>query len=157
MWLFRRDRKDLTAADQAKLEALFGQIPQLRTLYELRQRFKTIFDTLTKRSASLALTRLYFAAMDAFPELEKVVCTCEKWHVEIMNYFPGRRTSAAVEGINNKARVITKRAYGLKSANSLWTRLILDLNRAQEIVVNTIIGLRDIANGFRAIFSMVCS
>jgi hypothetical protein len=26
--------------------------------------------------------------------------------------------------------VITKRAYGLKSADNLWTRLILDLNRA---------------------------
>jgi transposase len=25
-----------------------------------------------------------------------------------------------VEGINNKARVITKRTYGLKSARSLW-------------------------------------
>jgi transposase len=32
-----------------------------------------------------------------------------------------------VEGINNKARVITKRSYGLKSAESLGTRLILDL------------------------------
>ena len=31
-----------------------------------------------------------------------------------------------MEGINNKARVITKRTYGLKSAESLWTRLILD-------------------------------
>ena len=56
-----------------------------------------------------------------------------------------------------QVRVITKRAYGLKSANSLWTRLILDLNRAQEIVIPTIAGLRDVVNGFRAVFSMVCS
>jgi len=35
-----------------------------------------------------------------------------------------------IEGLNNKARVILKRSYGLKGADSLWTRLILDVNRA---------------------------
>jgi hypothetical protein len=95
--------------------------------------------------------------MNAFPALEKVVCTYEKWQLLILNYFPDHRTSAAVEGINNKARVITKRAYGLKTAESLWTRLILDLNRAKDIVVHTVASLRELANGFRASFSMVCS
>ena len=158
MWLFRRDPKDLTAADRTALEQLFRQIPSLRTPYELRVRFKTIFDTLTHRSqAKLALTRLCLDAMDAFPALEKFVCTYEKWQLLILNYFPKRPTSAAVEGINNKARVITKRAYGLKCAASLWTRLILDLNRAKDIVVHTIAGLREVVNGFRAVFSMTCS
>ena len=46
--------------------------------------------------------------------------TYDRWKTEILNYFDARQTSAAVEGINNKARVITKRAYGLKSADSLW-------------------------------------
>jgi hypothetical protein len=32
--------------------------------------------------------------------------------------------SSAVEGINYKAWVITRRAYGLTSGDSLWTRLI---------------------------------
>jgi transposase len=112
---------------------------------------------MSKRPASLALTQLYLDATDAFPALDKVVCTFEKWHLEILNYFPERRTSAAVEGINNKARVITKRAYGLKSADSLWTRLILDLNRAKDTVVHTIAALRQLVNGFRAAFSMICS
>ena len=121
-------------------------------------RFKTIFDTTTERQAAgEALTKFFFDAVDAFPELAKFVRTYEKWNLLILNYFPGRLTSAAVEGINNKARVITKRAYGIKSADSLWTRLILDLNRAKDIVVHTIAGLRDLVSGFRAIFSMVCS
>lgn len=157
MWLFRREEKELSAKDQAELTTLFERIPQLRSLYDLRLRFKAIFDTLTRRQASLALTKLYLDAQDAFPGLEKVVCTCEHWQPLILNYFPDRRTSAAVEGINNKARVITKRAYGLKSAESLWTRLVLDLNRAQEIVFHTIAGIRTLAHGFRAAFSMVCS
>jgi transposase len=157
MWLFRRSPEDLTEKDRAQLETLFRQIPQLRPLHELRVRFKLIFDTMTKCQASLALTQWCLDAIDAFPALEKVVCTYEKWQLLILNYFPEGRTSAAVEGINNKARVITKRAYGLKSADSLWTRLILDLNRAKAIVVHTVAGLRELANGFRAAFSMACS
>ena len=158
MWQFRRDPQELTLAERAKLEHLFEQLPRLRTLYELRVRFQTILDrTSNRRRAAQALTELCLDAIDAFAELAKVVRTYETWRELILNYFPGRQTSGVVEGINNKARVITKRAYGLKSADSLWTRLILDLNRAKDIVVHTIAGLREVAHGFRAVFSMACS
>jgi transposase len=127
-------------------------------LHELRVRFKAIFDTIEqRRAASLALTQWCLDATDAFPNLAKVVNTYEKWQLLILNYFPAHPTSAAVEGINNKARVITKRAYGLKSADSLWTRLILDLNWATKTIGATIAGLRQLAHGFREEFSMVCS
>jgi hypothetical protein len=62
-----------------------------------------------------------------------------------------------VEGINNKARVIVKRAYGLKSADSLWNRLILDLNRGKDVVLLTIAQLRELVAGFRAMFSGACA
>ena len=74
-----------------------------------------------------------------------------------MNYFDARQTSGPVEGINNKARVIVKRAYGLKSADSLWTRLVLDLNRARDIVSQTIGQLRELVTGFQAVFSSACT
>jgi hypothetical protein len=62
-----------------------------------------------------------------------------------------------VEGINNKARVIVRRAYGLRCADSLWTRLVLDLNRAQDVVVRTIGQVRDLVASFRTIFSWACT
>lgn len=133
-------------------------MPQLRTLYELRVRFKTIFDTAPNpKTASRLLTELFLDAIESFPELEDFVRTFERWQEQILNYFEKHQTSAAVEGINNKARVITKRAYGLKSADSLWTRLILDLNRAKDIIQYTIARLRVMANRLRGLFSMVCS
>ena len=60
--------------------------------------------------------------------------TYDRWKTKILNHFDARQTSAAAEGINNKARVITQRTYGLKSAKSLWDRLILDLNRASQAI-----------------------
>lgn len=134
------------------------QIPALRTLYQLRVRFKAIFDTSThRRQAALALTALYLDATDAFPELEKFFCTYEHWQDQILNYVEAGQTSGVVEGINNKARVVTKRAYGIKSADTLWTRLLLDLNLAGKIVGQTIGSLRELVCGFRAIFSMACA
>jgi hypothetical protein len=94
----------------------------------------------------------------AFPEMDEAfVKTYERWQQGILNYFDGRHTSGPVEGINNKARVITKRAYGLKSASSLWTRLVLDLNLAAEAVGQTIAAIRETASAFRPLFSAACT
>ena len=125
------------------MQALFEQLPRLRTLYELRVRFKEIFDSdLTKEQAALKMAELFADATAAFPSLEKFERTYETWQDKILAYFDKRQTSGVVEGINNKARVITKRCYGLKSVRSLWDRLILDLNRAGQIVQHTIASLR---------------
>jgi transposase len=159
MWEFRRDPSSLSAEEKAKLEALFEKLPELRTLYELRVEFKRIFDeTQDRKEAELALTAWIVKLLEAFPEMDNAfVKTYERWQEEILNYFDGRHTSGVVEGINNKARVITKRAYGLKSASSLWTRLVLDLNLAAEAVGQTIESLRTIVSAFRPVFSAACT
>jgi transposase len=154
LWEFRRDPAKLKPDERQKLEQLFHKLPRLKKLYELRVRFKEIFDEVSNRhTAGRKILELLLDAMDAFPKLETFLMTYEKWRAEILNYFEARQTSAGVEGINNKARVIIKRAYGLKSADSLWTRLILDLNRAREAVGHTIAGIRELVAGFRAVFS----
>jgi transposase len=90
-------------------------------------------------------------------DLSSFFATYDRWKTEILNYFDARQTSAAVEGINNKARVITKRAYGLKSADSLWNRLILDLNRASEAIGWSIEQIRQMARGLKALFDPSCT
>lgn len=159
MWEFRRDPSSLSAEEKAKLEALFKELPELKKLYELRVKFKGIFDeTRSRREAELALTAWIMKLCEAFPEMDQAfVKTYERWQEEILNYFDGRHTSGVVEGINNKARVITKRAYGLKSASSLWTRLVLDLNLAAESIGQTIQEIRAIVAAFRPIFSAACT
>jgi transposase len=154
MWEFRRAPEDLTAAETAKLEGLFGKLPRLRTLYEIRVRFRRIFDAARDRRTALReLVWLWMDVLEHFPALDAFIRTFEAWQDEILNYFDARQTSGPVEGVNNKARVIVKRAYGLKSADSLWTRLVLDLNRAKDVVVQTIEQIRELVAGFRVVFS----
>ena len=117
-------------------------------------RFQEIFDTAANRHKALrALERLFDEMSDAFPDLDGFRGLFDDWQEEILNYFDSRQTSGPVEGINNKARVILKRAYGLKSADSLWTRLILDLNRAQDIVGYAIDQIQELVAGLRLLFS----
>jgi transposase len=158
MWEFRRDPRESSAEDQAKLEELFVKLPQLRKLHQARVRFKEIFDTAPNRKkAARDLCALYLQVADDGLDLEDFFVTYEDWQEEILNYFDDGHTSATVEGINNKARVITKRAYGLKSADSLWTRLILDLNRAAEAVGYGIAAIKTIVSGLRAVFGPFCT
>ena len=158
MWEFRRNPKDLTEAERAKREALFEQWPRLRRLYQIRVRFQEIFDTAPDRRQALRwLTKVWLDILEDFPEMESFIVTFENWQEEILNYFERRQTSGPVEGITNKARVIVKRAYGLKSADSLGSRLILDLNRGKDLVRHTIGHVRELVAGFRAIFSGACT
>jgi transposase len=158
LWEFRRNPQELTAEQKEQLEELFGRIPRLRLLYGFRVRFQEIFDTAANRHKALrALERLFDEMSDEFPDLDGFRGLFDDWQEEILNYFDSRQTSGPVEGINNKARVILKRAYGLKSADSLWTRLILDLNRAHEVVVYAIDQIQELVAGFRFLFSPVCT
>jgi hypothetical protein len=99
------------------------------------------------------LVGLWLEILEHFPGMDPFICTFERWQEEILNYFDARQTSGPVEGVNNKARVIVKRAYGLKSGDSLWTRLILDLNRAKDVVAHTIEQIHGLAVRFRALFA----
>ena len=154
LWEFRRNPQELTREERRRLEALFRQVPGLRTLYEFRVRFQKIFNkTWDRRKALRALVGLFIDMLDFSEEVEGFIRTFEQWQEEILNYFEARQTSGPVEGLNNKARVILKRAYGLKGADSLWTRLILDVNRATDVVLYTIGQIKELVAGFRADFA----
>jgi transposase len=140
------------------LEELFARLPRLKLLYELKVRFKRIFDTAPDRqAASRRLCELELDALDMDIDLKDFFRTYERWQEEILNYFDDHQTSAAVEGINNKARVVIKRAYGLKSATSLWNRLVLDLNLAGQAVGRSIRRIRELAHGLKVVFRPCCT
>jgi transposase len=137
---------------------LFERLPRLKVLYELKVRFKRIFDTAPHRQAAARrLCELELDALDTGTDLQDFFRTYERWQEEILNYFDEHQTSAAVEGINNKARVVIKRAYGLKSATSLWNRLVLDLNLASQAVGRSIQRLRELVHGLKVLFRPCCT
>ena len=55
--------------------------------------------------------------------LRKFARTMLRHMDDILNYFRARITNGAVEGMNNKAKVVMRRAYGLRTAASCATSL----------------------------------
>jgi len=155
MWAFRRRPEDLGPAERAALDELFARLPALRLVYDLRWDLTRIFDTAPNRQAAEPAiaawcVRAAASALDWGP----FVGMYDRHRDGILAYFDDRQTSGQVEGLNNKARVVLKRAYGLKSTGSLWTRLILEVNRAGEKISRTVADMHRLAN---RIWNAFCS
>jgi transposase len=152
MWLYRRRRKDLTEEQQTELEQLLETIPALHFAYFFRESVAEIFDTAQHRQdASQQLEELREWVADD-PELLKFFATYDRWQDGILAYFDRRESSGPVEGLNNKARVITRRSYGLKNADRLWKRLVLDVNRFGTAVRRTVPDLHALARSIQTQF-----
>jgi transposase len=153
MWEFRRHWRDLKPAEQEALESLFEILPELGVVYHLREQLTEIFDTAADRTTAAERIEQWRAeAQESEQDWSGFLDLYDRHRDGILAYFDEGKTSGVVEGLNNKARVIIKRCYGLKSAGTLWTRLVLDVNRAAQRLGRSIQALRQLAHGIRAAF-----
>ena len=67
-------------------------------------------------TAARVLTRITDRmALSELPEIKKLRRTLMKWRQEVLNYFKNRITNGRTEGFHNIAKLIQKRAFGVKS------------------------------------------
>jgi len=153
MWQYRRRRCELSPAEELELDALFDAIPDLEIPYHFREDVAEIFDTAKNRDeASRRLQELREVVANE-KDLLEFFAVYDRWRDGILAYFDDGETSGVVEGLNTKARVITRRSYGLKNADSLWQRLVLDVNRKCGLVRRTVSQLHALARGIQAKFA----
>jgi transposase len=153
MWEFRRRPKDLTKTQREGLEALFKKLPDLRVIYDLRWKLTDIFDNAADRAtAKSEIAAWRVEAEKSGQDWSAFLGMYARHRDGILAYFERRESSGPVEGLNNKARVIIKRSYGLKSCDTLWTRLILDVNWVEERIGKTVKGMHALANRIWAAF-----
>ena len=57
-------------------------------------------------------------------EVKRLGNTLSYWKQEVLNYFRKRLTNARLEGFNNKASLVRRRAYGYKNPNNYRLRLL---------------------------------
>ncbi len=146
----------MTDEERRQLDELFELVPGLDLPYYFRQGITEVFDTAANREEAASRLEEYRVLLDPDDsddqELLKFFETCDAHRDGILAYFDARKTSGPIEGLNNKARVITKRCYGVKSAATLWNRLCLDVNLAAQAVSFTVARIHEIANAIRTRF-----
>jgi transposase len=66
-----------------------------------------------------------FARSDRGKKFPKSCGTIKRWIGEIISYFDNRTTQGAVEGINNKLKLIKRRGYGFRNFGNFQIRSML--------------------------------
>jgi transposase len=130
LWPSRKRPSDLDDEEQAQLERFLLHSPALRQAITLREELTTIFDTARSKPDGLRRIRFWrqrvsksnLRCFDGFLSL------LDTWLDLIANYFIDHQTSAFVEGLNNKLKVLKRRCYGLGNVGRLFQRLTLDLD-----------------------------
>jgi transposase len=129
LWPLRKRVVDLDDEERAQLERFLVHSPALQQALTLREELTTIFDT--ARSKADGLRRIHFwrqrvtkSGLRCFDGFLKLL---DSWLDLIANYFIDHQTSAFVEGLNNKLKVLKRRCYGLRNVGRLFQRLTLDV------------------------------
>jgi len=113
----------LTEKQKEKLEEVKLNFPLLAKMHQQKEAFRDIFE---KPQSWVDGT---FELMDwiggAGETFEKSVETIKRWMSEITGYFEHRTTSGAVEGINNRLKLIKRLGYGFRNFENFALRCLI--------------------------------
>ena len=118
--------KRLKPGEKRRLARLRRQNRALDRAYELKEYLATILEQATPDDAKGLLDEwLAWATRSRLAPFVKLARTVRKHAVGILAYLDTKMTNGPVEGINNKLRVIARRAYGFHSHGALISMLFL--------------------------------
>ena len=101
-------------------------------MHQQKESFRNIFET--AKDWADGVFQLIDWMKNAQENFQDSVATIGRWFGEIVNYFDSRTTSGAVEGINNRLKLIKRSGYGFRNFDNFRLRCLmcwhLDLNSA---------------------------
>lgn len=125
-WLLVKNRNELTPSEESQLQQVLANSPELRTLYLLKEEFRTICDKVKDRPQAERFLRAWMwkAQRSGDRFLLKFVQTLRHWWHEFLNYFDDRITNGFVEGMNRAIRLIINRAYGYRNFENFRLQIL---------------------------------
>ncbi len=125
-WILVKNAESLNAAERAKLAQMYTLSPTLKQLHELKESFRTIFETSRSREEAAEQLLAWIDQVEALgvKSLSKFVGTLRNWWEHILNYFLDRVTSGFVEGMNNRLKLIKRRAFGYRNFEHFRLRVL---------------------------------
>ncbi len=109
---------------KAKLTQVKKVSPTLKSMHELKEKIRVIFDETKDWLAGLFQLGMWLSkARKHFPLSQKTII---RWIDEIIAYFDNGTTSGVVEGINNKFKLIKRSGYGFINFENFRVRCLLN-------------------------------
>ncbi len=130
MHILRKGNECSSKKEKAVVSELFSHSSELMEAYRLGLKLTQIFNTHMSKEEAVNKINAWIKEVRRSNLLcfNKFMKTLRKYKSEIANYFIDRNTSAFVEGINNKAKVLKRRCYGIFNIKHLFQRLHLDIS-----------------------------
>ena len=127
-WVLVKNQKDLDEKQRAKLECLYQASPELKLCHQLKEQFRTIFETLTNREKARTALLAWIQQVEKLnlSALQSFLVTLKNWFELILNYFVERWTNAFAEGVNNKIKLIKRRAFGFSNFDHFRLRILVE-------------------------------
>ena len=117
---------NLTPTQAHRLSTLQPDNNRLYRAYLLKDTFAGILDRHQPHVVTAQLTDwLSWASRSRLPRFVKVARTIRRHLNDIVAYIRWGLTNGIVDGLNNKVRVITRRAFGFHSASALIAMIML--------------------------------
>jgi transposase len=127
-WLLLKKRSELKPGEEAKLRQILEASDELRTLYLLKEEFRTICDKIHDKAQAERFLRAWMwkAVATGSRYLIRFVKTLRNWWHEFLNYFDDRVTQGFVEGINRAIRGIINRAFGFRDFDNFCLQVLVE-------------------------------
>ena len=122
-YVLLKNQKDLKESEKEKLKEVEKVAPVLTKMHSLKEELRNIFETNKNWSEGLLdLADWLKNISEYFP---KSFGTIKRWIGEIIAYFDEGTTQGIVEGINNKLKLIKRRAFGFRNFDNFQIRSFL--------------------------------
>jgi transposase len=132
-YLWLKNPENLTDGQRARLSELTRLNLRSYRAYLLKESFREFFNYTDKRLARLFLKNwFWWATHSRLKPMRDVAWTLRRHEADILNYFDMRIDNGAVEGLNNKAKVVSHRCYGFRTAATYITALYHCLGKLPE-------------------------
>ncbi|MCC0179119.1 transposase [Waterburya agarophytonicola K14] len=119
-----KKKETLNETEKEKLKELQTVAPELIAVYQTKEKLRDIFESeITGDEAFWKIVEWTESSYKYFP---KSCQTIKRWIDEILAYFDNRTTQGAVEEINQKIKLIKRRAYGLTNFDNFRRRVLLN-------------------------------
>lgn len=127
-WILLRNRNTLTPEQEAVLGSILDISTALRTVYLLKEEFRTICDKIPNRQRAEPFLRVWRhkARATGIRCLIDFVDTLQRWWSEFLNYFNDRVSQGFVEGTNRAIRGIINRAFGFRNFDNFRLQVLVE-------------------------------
>jgi len=119
-----KNHADLTEKQQDILQAVYTADPLLKRAHQLKEQFRAIFDTVQPSEEARNQVQNWICKAYKHGLFPTVLTHMKTWLSAILNYFTHRTTNGDAEGINNKIKLVKRRAYGFRNFGNFRLRIL---------------------------------